>query len=78
MNYEFYFLKNATLDEPEILRVMAGSYDNATEIVARQNGWTAGCESRTRVAEYIESIDIHPIEVQNIFERNGLSSTSLP
>jgi hypothetical protein len=69
MNYEFYFLKNATLDEPEILRVMAGSYDNAAELVARQNGWTEASESRRRVMEYIKSMDIHPIEVQNIFER---------
>jgi hypothetical protein len=78
MKYEFYFLKNATLDEPEILRVMAGSFDNAAEIVARQNGWSAACESRKRATDYIQSIDIHPIEVQNIFERSCLLSTSLP
>jgi hypothetical protein len=68
MSYEFYFLKDATRDEPEILRVIAGSYDTALEIVARRYGWTAAFENRKRVTEYVESIDIHPIEIQNVFE----------
>jgi hypothetical protein len=77
MNYEFYFLKDATRDEPEILRVIAGSYDIALEIVARRYGWTAAFESRKRVTEYVESIDIHPIEIQNMFE-TALPLTTMP
>ena len=48
---------------------MAPSFDTAAAIVARQYGWTTA-ENCRRVTEYIASIDIHPIEIQNIFERN--------
>src|SRR5580698_2101069 len=67
MNYEFYFLRNSERSEPEIMRVMAPSYDSAAVIVARQHGWTAAAGNAGRVAEYIEAIDIRPIEIQNIF-----------
>jgi hypothetical protein len=69
MNYEFYFRKDRERNQPEILRVMAPSFDTAAAIVARQYGWTTA-ENCRRVTEYIASIDIHPIEIQNIFERN--------
>jgi propanediol dehydratase small subunit len=68
MNYEFYFLRDTEPNEPQILRVMAPSFDNAAALVARQYGWTAAAENRRRIAEYIESIDIRPVEIQNIFE----------
>jgi hypothetical protein len=76
MNYEFYFRKDTERNEPEILRVIAPSFDTAAAIVARQYGWTAA-ENRRRVTEYIASIDIHPIEIQNIFERS-FPSASMP
>ena len=76
MNYEFYFLKNTGPNEPEILRVIAPSFDNAAALVARQYGCTAA-ENRRGVTEYIESIDIRPVEIQNIFERS-FSAIGLP
>jgi hypothetical protein len=76
MNYEFYFLKNTRQNEPEIMRVIAPSFDNAAVIVAQQHGWTATAENRRRVAEYIEAIDIRPIEVQNIFEKPAFVTNS--
>ena len=76
MNYEFYFRKETERNELEILRVIAPSFDTAAAIVARQYGWTAA-ENRRRVTEYIASIDIHPIEIQNIFERS-FPSASMP
>jgi hypothetical protein len=63
MNYEFYFLHRREQNEPEILRVMAPTYENATAMVARQFGW----DKRKQPKEYVESIDIRPVEVQNIF-----------
>lgn len=76
MNYEFYFRKDTERNEPEIFRVIAPSFDTAAAIVARQYGWTAA-ENHRRVTEYIASIDIHPIEIQNIFERS-FASASMP
>jgi len=63
MNYEFYFLHRREQNEPEILRVMAPTYENATAMVASQFGW----DKRKQLKEYVESIDIRPVEVQNIF-----------
>jgi hypothetical protein len=77
MNYEFYFLRDTGPNQPQILRVIAPSFDNAAAIVARQYGWIPAGGNRRRVAEYIESIDIRPVEVQNIFERRQ-SVTSVP
>ncbi|MFZ0284358.1 MAG: hypothetical protein WAL32_03955 [Terriglobales bacterium] len=76
MNYEFYFLKDTAPDQPEVLRVMAPTFESAAAIVARRYGWSAA-KSRRRVREYIESVAIRPIEIQNIFERS-LPPTSLP
>jgi hypothetical protein len=70
MNYEFYFLRNRGRNQPEIMRVIAPSYDNAATIVARQHGWTPATENRRRVTDYIEAIDIRPIEIQNLFEKH--------
>jgi hypothetical protein len=77
MNYEFYFLKETGPNEPEVLRVMAPSFDNAAAIVAQQYGCTAAPEPRGRGEGYVESPVIRPIEIQNIFAGN-LSPTSLP
>jgi hypothetical protein len=77
MNYEFYFLKDTARNQPELLRVIAPSFDNAAALVARQFGWTAAPENCRRVTEYIASIDIRPVEIQNIFERS-LSSPNIP
>ena len=63
MNYEFYFLHRREQSEPEILRVMAPSYEYATALVAKQFGW----DKRRQLKDYVESIDIRPVEVQNIF-----------
>jgi hypothetical protein len=68
MTYEFYFLKETGPKEPEILRVIAASYDHAAAMVARLYGCTAPIDQGGRVKEYIESIAIRPIEVQNLFE----------
>jgi len=69
MNYEFYFLRSTGLLGPELLRVIAPSYENAATIVARQFGWaTAIDDNRRPVRDYIESIDIRPVEIQNLFE----------
>jgi hypothetical protein len=73
MNYEFYFLKDTASKDPELLRVIASNFDNAATLVARQYGWNASAENRRRVTEFIESIDIRPVEIQNIFERNHSS-----
>lgn len=74
MNYEFYFLRDTGSEQPEVLRVMAPSFDNAAVIVARKHGWTG---SRRQVKDYIRSAHIHPVEIQNIFEQT-LSSPALP
>lgn len=76
MNYEFYFLKDAELEDPEILRVIAPSFDNAAVMVARKFGWTATAENCTRVTEYIGSIDIRPIQIQNLFSRQADAASS--
>ena len=68
MTYEFYFLKETGPKEPEILRVIAPSYDYAAAIVARRHGWPAASDNCRRAKEYIESIPIRPIEIQNLFE----------
>jgi hypothetical protein len=74
-NYEFYFLRDTGLKAPEILRVMAPSYDYATVIVARRHGWTAAFDNNCRrVKEYIESIAIRPVEIQNLFDSSQPST----
>jgi hypothetical protein len=72
MNYEFYFLRKTRPDNPEILRVIAPTYENAAAIVARQCGCAPG-----RNGQQSEQVDIRPIEIQNIFERN-VSSVVVP
>ena len=67
MNYEFYFLKDTGWREPEVLRVIAPSYDNAAAIVARQYGSASPSASSCGVKEYIRSLDIYPVEIMNIF-----------
>jgi hypothetical protein len=75
MNYEFFFLKETGPNHPEVLRVIAPSFDSAAALVARQYGCAVD-ESRRQMTDIIEAIDIRPIEIQNIFGR--LASTSLP
>jgi hypothetical protein len=71
MNYEFYFLRKTRPDNPEILRVIAPTYENAAAIVARQ----CGCAPAPgRNGQQGEPVDIRPIEIQNIFERNVSSA----
>src|SRR6266581_2696110 len=41
MNYEFFFLRNVSLENPTVLRVMAPSYHDAIALVARHHGCTS-------------------------------------
>ncbi|MGH9497908.1 MAG: hypothetical protein ACRD3L_02085 [Terriglobales bacterium] len=68
MKYEFYFLRETGQNAPEVLRVIAASYQNAASIVARQYGCNLepGWHGRETA-----DLDIRPIEIQNIFERNS-------
>ena len=70
MNYEFFFLRNVSLENPTVLRVMAPSCHDAIVLVARHYGCTSLAGNWKGMKEFVHSRHIHAVEVENILEKS--------